>query len=141
THTDTTKDHGRIEERSCRVISELSMLDEAENWPGMASVVQVVSSRTEVLSGHTSKETRYYISSKAASAEAFNGYIRAHWGIENKLHWVLDVLFNEDGCRIRKGNADENFSIIRKIALNMLSLEPTPKLSKKIKQQKAMRND
>lgn len=140
-HTDVTKDHGRIEERTCRVITDLSMLDEADNWPGMASVAQVVSSRIEVLSGHTSKETRYYISSKPASAEAFNGYIRAHWGIENKLHWVLDVLFNEDGCRVRKGYADENFSIIRKIALNLLSLEQTPKLSKKIKQQKAMRKD
>lgn len=141
THTDITKGHGRIEERTCRVITDLSMLDEAEHWQDISAVIQVTSSRTEALGGKVSQETRHYISSKKTDAETFNRYIRAHWGIENKLHWVLDVLFHEDNCRVRKGYADENFAMIRKIALNMLSLEQTPKLSKKIKQQKAMRND
>lgn len=140
-HTDTDKGHGRIEERTCKVVSDLAMLDAAQDWPSMASVIQVASTRTEVISGKTSRETRYYISSKLADAQTFNKYIRGHWGIENKLHWVLDVLFHEDDCRVRKGHADENFAVIRKIALNMISLDDTPKLSKKIKQQKAMRND
>lgn len=140
-HIDINKDHGRIEERTCKVISDLSMLDEARGWPSMASVIQVASTRTQVISEKASKETRYYISSRLADAQTFNKYIRGHWGIENKLHWVLDVLFHEDDCRGRKGHADENLTIIRKIALNLISLDNTPKLSKKIKQQKAMRND
>ena len=70
-----------------------------------------------------SKETRYYISSLLSDAEQFAQAVREHWGIENSLHWVLDVSFKDDSCRVRRDNAPENFTIIKHIALNLLQKE------------------
>ena len=126
---ETGKGHGRIEQRKCQVINNLALIDEAANWKALQSVIRVTASRKEVISGKVSTEERYYISSKAADAKTFNNYIRQHWGIENKLYWLLDVQFGEDASRIRKDNAHENMSTIRRIALNLIKLDNIPKLS------------
>jgi predicted transposase YbfD/YdcC len=141
TDSETEKNHGRIEQRNCDVINNLTLLDEAVNWKGLQSIIRIKALRTEVITGKKSIEERYYISSKITNAKTFNKYIRQHWGIENKLHWVLDVQFGEDDSRIRKDNAHENMSTIRKIALNLIKLDTTPKLSINSKRQKAMRKD
>lgn len=135
-----TKDHGRIETRKCTVVNDLGLIDECINWSSLHSVVKIESTRHQVLSGKITKEVRFYISSLRANADRFNTLIRGHWEVENKLHWVLDVNFNEDSSRIRKGNADENFSTIRRIALNILKLNDT-KASLSVKRKSAGLND
>ena len=132
-----TKDHGRIEQRRCTVIDDLDPLDEAAGWDSMSSVVRIETVRETLSTGKKAQETRYYISSLRADAKRFNSLIRGHWGIENKLHWVLDVNFNEDGSRLRKGHADQNMSTIRRIALNLIKLDPDKKKSQRVKRKKA----
>ena len=86
--------------------------------------------------GTASVERRYYISSLPAKAALLGKTVRAHWGIENSMHWVLDVAFREDDCRVRVGEAAQNFAILRRIALNLLKSEKTTKLgiaSKRLK--------
>jgi predicted transposase YbfD/YdcC len=118
TYTTTEKDHGRIEERTCSVISDLRFVDEAINWTALCCIICIVSKRT--IGDNTSTETRYYIGSLKENARFFLNAFRSHWGIENRLHWVLDILFREDYCRKNKENAAENFNIIRKTALNII---------------------
>mgnify|MGYP000697259062 CR=1 FL=1 len=119
------KGHGRIEVRECWTLSEpcyLAMLADAEDWAGLQTVVRVRAQRRQ--GDHTTCEERYYISSLAdegpRTAERALGATRAHWGIENQLHWILDVAFREDDCRVRKDHGDENLAILRHIALNIL---------------------
>jgi len=118
--TDTVmeKGHGRIETRTCRVITNLDFIDNRVFWKGLKSIVKITSSRE--INPKTSTEIRYYISSLEAGSTEFNKFIRQHWGIENKLHWSLDMVFDEDRQRKRTKNAANNFSYIRKIALNTL---------------------
>jgi predicted transposase YbfD/YdcC len=118
--TDTTneKGHGRIESRKCEVITDLAFIDNSVLWIGIRSVVRITSTRE--LGNKITTEMRYYISSLAEDASHFNTYIRQHWGVENKLHWSLDMIFNEDRQRKRTKNAADNFSYIRKIGLNLL---------------------
>ena len=133
-------DHGRIEQRACAVITDLSYLDDYQDWPGLKSVIRIRSERTMKNSGHKEESVRYYISSKKADAKTFNRDIRAHWGIENKLHWSLDVNFKEDGCKKRKGHSAANFGLFSKIALNLLEKYPEKK-SKRRRRLKALLND
>ena len=91
---------------------------------GLAAVGKVVTRRDEQ-NGRTSVETRYYLMSQAFSPERFNDIVRSHWGIENRLHWSLDVVFNEDQARNRKGHCAENLALLRKLALNLARLEPS----------------
>lgn len=115
------KEHGRIETRECWVVDEDSF-EVNGDWGGLKSVGMVKSER--LIGEKVERETRYYISSlKGATAAAFVGAVRGHWGIENSLHWVLDVVFREDECRIRKGHAAGNLSVVRRIALNLLREE------------------
>jgi predicted transposase YbfD/YdcC len=127
------KSHGRIEKRTCKLITDMDWICKQHNWKNLQSIICIESSRTFLSTGETQSETRYYISSLLSKPESFLDIIRQHWGIENKLHWVLDVIFNEDLSTKQAGNAAENFSIITKIALNLLKNNTTKKLSIKKK--------
>jgi predicted transposase YbfD/YdcC len=117
-HSTLDKGHGRIEERVCSTITDLRFVDESVNWAGLTTLVQIVNTTTA--KDKTTSQTRYFISNKKDTAEFFLSAVRSHWGIENSLHWVLDVVFKEDYCRKREKNAAENFNIIRKMALNIV---------------------
>ena len=121
-------DHGRLETRKVWVLWNPEHLGPiAQEWPGLKSLVMV--ERTREIKGHVSTEVHYYISSLDArrSAGQFLQYTRGHWSVENNLHWQLDVSFNEDQRRIRKGYGTENFSRLCRMALNQLKKEPTHK--------------
>jgi predicted transposase YbfD/YdcC len=121
-------DHGRIETRRVWSTPQIDWLGaEQSRWADLRSVAVVESTREIPLQG-TSHERRYYISTlDGMDAKRMAAAIRGHWGIENKLHYVLDVSFAEDQCRVRKGHAAENFSRIRRIALNLLRRETSKK--------------
>jgi predicted transposase YbfD/YdcC len=143
-HTDTQSDknHGRKELRQCRVLpaSDLPEWANAEEWKGLKTIIQIHSERHVVASGITEKETRYYISSLEGQAENFNQLVRSHWSIENQLHWSLDVQFGEDDSRKRIRNAAQNFSTIRKIALNLIKAD-LEKISVNRKRNKSAMSD
>lgn len=113
-------DHGRFEVRKCSVITDLTHFDDYKDWPGLKSLIRIESTRKLRNQEKTEGQTRYYISSKIDNANTFNNQIRSHWHIENKLHWVLDVDFNEDSSRKRKGNSAFNFNMVSKIALSLI---------------------
>jgi predicted transposase YbfD/YdcC len=122
-------DHGRIETRRVWVVWNIDDLGPiAKDWPGLKSLVMI--ERTREVSGQTSVERHYYISSlgKKVRAKRMAKYIRGHWSVENNLHWQLDVSFNEDKRRIRKGHGAENFSRLCRIALNLLKNEKSAKI-------------
>lgn len=130
--TQVGKDHGRLETRRCVVTNDVAWLKEqGQHWTGLQSLAMVESTR-DILHGNgtrtCSTERRYYISSLPAKAALLGKTIRAHWGIENSMHWVLDVAFREDDCRIRCGDAAQNFAILRRIALNLLKGDAKTKL-------------
>lgn len=130
-------DHGRIETRRVWATDQVQHLRLPEPWPGLASVACVRRVR-EVIGGDTSDEWSYYVSSiRRPSAAALAGAIRGHWGIENQLHWHLDVNFGEDACRVRKGHGAQNLSRLRRIALNLLQRETTHRRGIHIKRQRA----
>jgi predicted transposase YbfD/YdcC len=111
--------HGRHEVRRCWTTGRTDLVRNAAQWPGLQSLILVESDRTA--DGITALEQRFFISSKAGiKADEALRAVRSHWGIENSLHWVLDVAFREDDCRVRAGHAAENFSVMRQLALNML---------------------
>jgi len=113
-------DHGRIEERTCYVIRNLEYLENSKDWKGIKAIIKIDSIRYFKSTKKQENSTRIYISSLDVSAANFQEYIRAHWGIENKLHWCLDVAFGENASRKRAVNSAQNFSAINKIALTML---------------------
>jgi predicted transposase YbfD/YdcC len=113
--------HGRIETREAMVCADIAWLQEQHHWPHLAAIGKV--SRTREADGKTSRETAYYLLSAPLSAERFGQVARAHWGIENGLHWVLDVTMNEDQSRSRKDNAPQNLALLRRWALNAMKLE------------------
>jgi len=119
---DTTFDtgHGRIEKRTCSIIEDTDWVCKCKDWKGLKTLIRIESERTQKATGEAEQHTRYYISSKKADANTFNNAVREHWGIENKLHWVLDVAFGEDKSTKRAGNAATNFSFITKVALNLI---------------------
>jgi len=119
--------HGRVEQRLCSVIADLSMVERAAQWTSLQSLVRVQAERFSKSTGASERETRYYISSLAPEAPRINRAIRQHWHIENKLHWVLDVGFHEDHSRKRAGHAAQNFSLMNRIALNLLKQDKTSK--------------
>lgn len=131
-------DHGRIETRKCSVISNLDDIENPGKWKNLKSIIKIESTR-EFKNGLKTTEhaVRYYISSLVDTPENFQNAIRSHWSIENKLHWTLDVAFGEDASRKRAGNAARNFSIILKIALNLLKNETSVKVGVKGRRLKA----
>ena len=131
---------GRNEVRYCTVLSEASELAflEAHNWPGLESVAKVSSKRT--LKGRTTQDVRYYLCSFKAKAEKLLPTVRAHWGVENKLHWTLDVVFGEDAHPYTDRHGAENMSVLRQFALNLLR-QDTSKGSLKAKRKRAAWDD
>ena len=118
-------DHGRIERRKYWITSDIQWLEGKDNWQGLKSIGMSI---TESTSGEvTTREARFYISSLDADPKLFGNSVRSHWGIETSLHWVLDVAFREDECRIRKGNAAENLATVRHLALSLLKQETSNK--------------
>jgi predicted transposase YbfD/YdcC len=143
---DIDADHGRVERRVCSVIDDLSMIETREDWKNLKSIIKVEAERFtctlyEVRSikstGKSENETRFYVSSLPADAKLLNKSIRSHWRIENSLHWILDVAFNEDNSRKRAGNAAQNFSVLNRIALNLLKNDKSTKRGIKGKRLKA----
>jgi len=130
-YKDVDSGHGRIETRICSVYTDLSHVQQPERWPGVKAIVCVEATRYLKASQTEQKEKRYYITSMEAGAEKIARAVRSHWGIENSLHWILDVAFNEDSSRKRTGNVAENFSIICRIALNLIKNNTTKKRSVK----------
>ena len=126
-HTD--KGHGRIETRTVSLCRHLAWLTTAERWEGLSFVARVVRQRNVQATGKTSTETAYYIGSdKAATAATTGKNIRRHWGIENQLHWVLDLAFREDEARHRAKNTAANMTTLRHLALNLIKSDKKRKL-------------
>lgn len=138
TTIDQELDHGRIETRKCSIISNFEFISPNNNWDKLTSIIKIESLREFKNSDKpTETATRYYISSLKAKPKDFQKAIRSHWSIENKLHWMLDVAFSEDASRKRTGNATQNFSILAKIALNLLKKDTNAKVGVKSRRLKA----
>jgi predicted transposase YbfD/YdcC len=137
-----TKDHGRAEERIYTVISSDCIIDAKvkEGWPTLQTIIRVESRRYTLATKKDSSDIRYYISSAKLSAELMGGYIRGHWGIENRLHWDLDVYWGEDASRKQANNIAANFGIILRTAHNLLKMVDV-KMSIKRKLKKCARSD
>lgn len=129
--------HGRVEHRCCRVLAVENQVGEREQWVGLKTLVQTQSRITDKKTGKESTEVRYFISSLAPDAAQIANAVRAHWSIENNLHWCLDVVFNEDGSTKQAGNAAQNFGLILRMALTLLKKEKTSKRSLKGKRLRA----
>jgi predicted transposase YbfD/YdcC len=117
-HETLEKSHGRIETRTYTSIDAIDWLNKRHDWVGLKSIVMVESIR-EIIGGKTEQETRYYISSLAADATRQGDAIRSHWAVESH-HWVMDMVFRDDECRIRRDNAPANFATIKHIASNLM---------------------
>jgi predicted transposase YbfD/YdcC len=115
-------DHGRIETRTTTVIHDVAWLQERHDWPGMKAVIIVESSRESA--GKIERETRFYITSLVLVAHLLGPIIRSHWAIENSLHWVMDMIFRDDECRIRTDHAPANFATIKHMAHNLIRRVP-----------------
>ena len=127
-HQTVGKDHGRLETRRCYTLAadryQASVRNLSE-WEHIRSLVLVISERQ--IGAKTTTQSRYFISSAPPVASKMLEAVRSHWGVENSLHWVLDVVFDEDHSRVRKENAPQNLAVIRQLALNMLKKEKTAK--------------
>jgi len=124
-HETFTNEHGRKDTRKYWTTSYIEWLEGKDQWKGLQSIGMTITESTT--KGKTTSEVRFYISSLPANAKTFGNAVRAHWGIETSLHWVLDVAFREDESRIRKDNAPENLAISRHIALTLLKQEKSRK--------------
>ena len=135
-HETIDGDHGRIERRKVWCTHDVDWFKDKDQWPGLRSFVMVESQRT--VGEKTTRERRYFISSlDGTNAKRCAHAIRSHWGIENSVHWILDVAFDEDRCRVRQGNASENMSLLRRIALNLVKNNKSIKVGVKTKRLRA----
>jgi predicted transposase YbfD/YdcC len=116
-------DHGRIETRTATVSTDIAWLQDDHQWPGLIAVGKVA--RIRETSDKTMTETAYYLLSAPLSPERFNEIVRSHWGVENRLHWRLDVVMNEDQDRSRLGNGPNNLAVLRHMAINIMQKDPT----------------
>ena len=121
-HETVDADHGRIETRTYTVIHDVAWLQERHNWPGLKGVVMVQSTRE--LDDKIARETRFYITSLLWAACLLGPVVRSHWAVENSLHWVMDMVFRDDECRVRTDNAPANFTTLRHMAHNLIRKAP-----------------
>ena len=119
------KSHGRLETRTYSIFKDIQLMTTGDLWPKLQSIGRV--QRICENGKRKSEETRYYISSKNFEVQDFADAVRGHWGIENSLHWVMDVVFRDDECRAREKNASANFVTLKHITLNMLKSLPVKK--------------
>jgi predicted transposase YbfD/YdcC len=123
------KGHGRIETRKTYICRDLSWLSTAKRWEGISAIAMSEATRQSVSSDNIERHRRYYIASRSAvTASEIAHLIRRHWGIENEVHWVLDVAFREDEARHRAGNCAANMGVLRKMAVNLLKADTTKKV-------------
>ena len=122
-HESVDGDHGRIETRTTTAIHEIGWLQERHNWPGLQGVAMVESRRE--IDARVEHETRFYITSLGLPADKLASAIRSHWAVENSLHWVMDMVFRDDECRVRKDHAPANFTTLKHIALNLTRRAPS----------------
>lgn len=134
------KGHGRQDDRYYYLAKLPDAFPLKEKWPGLKAI-GMATRITEYTDGKTSDETRFYIASRYMSGKTFGAAARGHWGIENSLHWQLDVTFGEDQCRVRKGHADANLSLLRRTALSLLKNNTSKKIGVKNKRLVAAWND
>ena len=127
-------DHGRIETRTTTVIHDIDWLQERHDWPGLKAVVVVESERQT--GDKIERETRFYLTSLALMACMLGPVVRSHWAIENNLHWILDMVFRDDECRLRTDHAPANFCTIKHMAQNLIRLAPA-KVSLRLKRKTA----
>jgi len=111
-------DHGRIETRTTTVIDDVEWLRKCREWPGLKAVVMVESTRE--IAGEAERQTRFYIASLVMLAHLLRPVMRSHWAVENSLHWVMDMIFRDDECRVRTNHAPANFTTIKHMAHNLL---------------------
>ena len=116
-------DHGRIETRTATVSTDIDWLQDDHHWPGLTAIGKV--DRIRETATKTTTETAYYLLSTALSPERFNEVVRSHWGVENRLHWRLDVIMNEDQDRTRLDNGPQNLAVLRHMALNVMQKDAT----------------
>jgi predicted transposase YbfD/YdcC len=116
-------DHGRIETREAHLVTELAWLQEQHHWPGLACVGKITATREDKATGTVQTQDRYYLLSRVMPVQEFLDTVRAHWTIENSLHWVLDVVLREDYARGRKDHAPANLAILRRLALNTIKAD------------------
>lgn len=121
-YENTDGGHGRIEIRKYWITEDIDWLKQNHDWPGLVSIGMVESQR--IIDDVTSTEIRLYVNSIEANAKRFADAVRGHWGVENPLHWRLDVIFSDDQCRIRKGNSPANYLIFKQMAMNLLEKTP-----------------
>ena len=133
------KSHGRLEVRRCQAFSAIDRLYKHEDWKDVASFAIV--ERTRTVGDKTSTERAFYISSLPADAKRISQAVRSHWEVENRLHWCLDVQFNEDQSRVRTDHAANNLAIVRHIVMNLLRLNTSRKASLKSKRMLAAATD
>ena len=125
TYEEVDAGHGRCEVRRCWLVADLRTLPEPPRWRGLRSIALVEAERHQ--GGQVSCERRYYSTSLAGEARQVAEAVRAHWGIENQLHWVLDVTFREDDSRVRRDYAPANLATLRQFSLCLLRRHPAPK--------------
>jgi predicted transposase YbfD/YdcC len=127
-HETVDGDHGRIETRTYTAIHDVAWLRERHDWPGLRGVVMVESTReipgSSPETDRIERETRFYITSLVWLAIQLGPVIRGHWAVENSLHWVMDMIFRDDECRIRTDHAPANFTTLRHMALNLIRKSP-----------------
>jgi len=134
-HTTSDADHGRLETRHYWITSDIECLGVKSSWANITSVGMVESQRD--VGGTVSIEQRYFLTSLPCDAVRFAHAVRQHWGVENALHWVLDVSFREDDCRIRQGHGAQNMAVLRHMALNLLRRESGHKRGIKARRKRA----
>lgn len=140
-HDEFDEGHGRLVRRRVFICPEAAALDPLRDWPGLQTVLAVESIRSINGSGKVETDIRYFLSSSADQPELMAKAIRQHWQIENGLHWVLDVTFQEDHCQMRERNTVQNFSLLRKIAINLVRRHHTSKASLKGRRKMAAWDD